>query len=144
MTTSSRRQFLGLGLGAVVLAAGAAYVLTKGGAPTAAGFETRFMTVDQMKADKALIVDVRTPPEWQDTGVIAGAKLVTFSDAQSFLASIKGDLAPGQDLILVCHSGRRSAAAAEALAGLIPNHIISIEGGMARQIDSGYQTVPPA
>ena len=96
-----------------------------------------------MKADKALIVDVRTAPEWRDTGVIEGAKLVTFTDPQGFLAEIKDALAPGQDLILVCHSGRRSGAAAGQLAGLIPNRIISIDGGMSRVISTGYRTVAP-
>ena len=32
------------------------------------------MTVDQMKADGALIVDIRTPEEWAETGVIDGAE----------------------------------------------------------------------
>jgi rhodanese-related sulfurtransferase len=141
MANASRRQFLWIALGAAAVVLGANFALNRGSG--SAGFETRAMTVGQMVADKALVVDVRTAQEWQDTGVIAGAKLVTFAEPESFLAAIKADLAPGQDLVLVCHSGRRSAAAAGALAGLIPNHIISVEGGMSRLISEGYQTVPP-
>ena len=28
------------------------------------------------------IVDIRTPSEWQDTGIIAGAKTITFDPSQ--------------------------------------------------------------
>lgn len=144
MANAGRRQLLWAGLGIVVL--GVAGLTAAGGLPgfgSGGAYEVKFMTPDQMQADKALVVDVRTPPEWQESGVIEGAKLVTFTDPDSFLAQIKGDLAPGQDLILVCHSGRRSAAAAGALASRIPNHIISIDGGMAAEIANGYRTVAP-
>ena len=36
---------------------------------------------------------------------------------------------------------RRSAAAAAALTGKIPNRIVSVDGGMGRLIDEGVQTV---
>lgn len=101
------------------------------------------MTVDQMKADGALIVDIRTPEEWAETGVIDGAKLVTFTDPESFLAAVGPELADGRDLVLVCRSGRRSGAAAEALQSLIPNRIVSQDGGMSVLIGAGYQAVPP-
>jgi rhodanese-related sulfurtransferase len=90
-----------------------------------------------------LIVDIRAPEEWAQTGVIEGAKLVTFTDPDSFLAAVGGDLADGRDLVLICHSGRRSGLAAEALAGRVPNRIISAQGGMAAVIGAGYQTVAP-
>ena len=141
MASMSRRQILWAGLGAVAVVVGANLVLQRGA--EASGYETRAMTAADMVAENALIVDVRTKAEWQETGVIDGARLVTFADPESFLAAIKDDLAPGQDLVLVCHSGRRSAAAAGALAGLIPNRIISVDGGMSRVISEGYQTVPP-
>ena len=101
------------------------------------------MTVEQMKADGALIVDIRTPEEWAETGVIDGAKLVTFTDPESFLAAVGPELADGRDLVLVCRSGRRSGAAAEALQALIPNRIVSQDGGMSVLIGEGYQAVPP-
>ncbi len=141
MSNISKRGFLALGLGAVVLA-GAGYAFTAGSKGTAA-IEYRAMSVDEMKADGGLIVDIRTPPEWAETGVIDGAALLTFNDPQSFLAQVKPALADGRDLILICHSGNRSSRAAQALEGLIPNKIISVDGGMSRVIASGYQTVAP-
>lgn len=41
-------------------------------------FEAQAMTVDEMRANGGLIVDIRTPEEWAEEGVIAGARLVTF------------------------------------------------------------------
>lgn len=100
-------------------------------------------TADQLTADGALVVDIRTPEEWTETGVLQGARLLTFTDAQSFIAAIGPDLADGRDLVLVCRSGRRSGLAAEALASMIPNRIISQDGGMVALIDAGYSPVPP-
>ena len=71
-----------------------------------------------------------------------GARLVTFDGAESFLAALGPDLASGRDLILVCRSGRRTAAAADALAGVIPNRIISVDGGMIAVVQGGYSPVP--
>ena len=118
-------------------------LLPLAGPARADGVETKPLSVAEMQADGGLIVDIRRPEEWAETGVIDGARLLTFTDAQSFIAAVGADLADGRDLILVCHSGRRSAAAAEALHSMIPNRIISVEGGMGRIIDDGYQTVAP-
>ena len=85
-----------------------------GAAPKIEGFEHKVMTVDEMKAAGALIVDIRTPPEWYQTGVIEGAKLVTFQDPLSFLGAIKDEIADGRDIVLVCRSGNRTSASPRA------------------------------
>lgn len=100
-------------------------------------------TADQLTADGALVVDIRAPEEWAETGVLQGARLLTFTDAQSFIVAIGPAIADGRDLVLVCRSGRRSGLAAEALASMIPNRIISQDGGMVALIDAGYSPVPP-
>ncbi|MCB1338687.1 MAG: rhodanese-like domain-containing protein [Maritimibacter sp.] len=141
MSTMTKRQLLGLGLAGLVVAGGAGYALTSGGQ---AGFEQTFLTVDEMKATGGLIVDIRTPPEWVETGVIEGATLLTFDDPNRFLAEVGPKIADGRGLILVCRSGNRTAAAAKALAGRIPNRIVSIDGGMKKVIAAGYSPVPPA
>jgi phage shock protein E len=118
-------------------------VVPLAGPVAAQSYEVRPMSVAEMQANGGLIVDIRTPEEWVESGVIEGARLVTFANAQSFIAALGPDLADGRDLLLVCRSGRRSGAAAEALQGMIPNHIISVDGGMSLIIDGGYQTVKP-
>ncbi|GGD27280.1 rhodanese-like domain-containing protein [Sinisalibacter lacisalsi] len=141
MSTITKRTFLGIGLGAVAGAAGIGYAMTN---VSAAGFEHRFMTVEEMQATGGLIVDIRTPPEWVETGVIDGARLVTFNDPASFLARVGPEIADGRDLVLICRSGNRTSAAARALEGRIPNRIVSVDGGMGKVISDGYKTVPPS
>jgi rhodanese-related sulfurtransferase len=114
-----------------------------GGAQQAQNFDHKFMTVEEMKANGGLIVDIRTPPEWYQSGVIEGARLVPFQDPQSFLAEIKDEIADGRDVILVCRSGNRTAIAGQYLMQMIPNKIISIAGGMIQVVGSGYEPVAP-
>lgn len=142
MTILSKRQFLGLGAVALTGVGGIGYAMTSG--TGAAGYEHASLTVDEMKATGGLIVDIRTPPEWSETGVIDGAELVTFNDPASFLAKVGPAIADGRDLVLICRSGNRTDAAARALEGRIPNRIVSVDGGMRKVIASGYQTVPPS
>ncbi len=116
-----------------------------GAAPQIEGFEHKVMSVDDMKASGALIVDIRTPPEWYQTGVIEGAKLLTFQDPQTFVAAIKDDIADGRDIVLVCRSGNRTQAAGMYLAQMVENKVVSAAGGMIEIVGrQGYQTVAPA
>ena len=67
------------------------------------------------------VVDIRTDAEWRSTGVLAGSRLLTFFDAQGradparWVTQAGAFAVPGQPLILLCRSGKRSRAAAEAL-----------------------------
>lgn len=140
MSRISRRGFVVAGFGALALA-GLGMAMTGTGA---AGFEHRAISVDEMRASGALVVDIRTPAEWAETGVIEGAVLATFTDPDSFLARVGPELADGRDLVLVCRSGNRTRAAASALEGRLPNRIVSVEGGMRQVIGAGYSPVPPS
>ena len=70
-------------------------------------------------AGKAVIIDVREPSEWAESGVAAPAVLLPKSefdaglagDWQDFLAKV-GD----KQILTYCRSGKRSGAVAEALA----------------------------
>jgi len=63
----------------------------------------------------ALVIDIRTPQEWQSTGIIPGSHPVKFFDrngkydADQWLAAVKQlQTSPDQEIILVCRSGGRS------------------------------------
>lgn len=143
MSSITKRQFLALGVGAVAIA-GAGYAWSQSTAASdAPAFEERSMTVAEMMASGALVVDIRRPDEWVETGVIDGATLLTFESPNSFLEKIGPQIADGRDVVLICRSGNRSRLAAEALAPMIPNHVVSVVGGMSQQIAEGYQTSRP-
>lgn len=91
------------------------------------------------------IVDVRTPSEWQESGVINGAKLVTLvNDAAQFRQDLQN---AGVDLskpvAFICRSGRRSAHAA-SLVDSDAADITNLNGGMSGLIKNGYKTTPYA
>ncbi len=109
---------------------------------TPKGYEVRALTAKELIDSRAVVVDIRRPEEWRATGVIKGAKLVTFTSAENLLAQI-GPLAEGQSLVLICHSGRRSAAAASALVGKVKGPIISYQGGMSAWIAGKGQITTP-
>lgn len=136
-----RRRTLALCAGAV-LAVVASPVVTRAGE-----MRIEAMTADQIsaaQADGAVVIDIRRPEEWAETGVLPGARLITFVDTDSFLGALGPDMIERHDLILVCHSGRRSGLAADALWHLLPNAVVSVDGGMSRLIAEGATVVPPS
>ena len=69
-----------------------------------------------MQEGKAVLVDVREPPEWRDSGVAEPAALLPMSDFNGEQKQWKDFLAKHRDkqILLYCRSGGRSAAVAEA------------------------------
>jgi rhodanese-related sulfurtransferase len=69
-------------------------------------------------AGKAVLVDVREPAEWKETGVAAPAVLLPKSDFDGDQKQWKEFLAKNGDkqVLVYCRSGRRSDAVAKALA----------------------------
>lgn len=67
---------------------------------------------------KAVLVDVREPNEWQETGVAAPAVLLPKSDFDGDQKQWKEFLAKnnGKEVLVYCRSGRRSGTVASALA----------------------------
>lgn len=104
----------------------------------------RLSGAELVAAENTLLVDIRTPKEWRDTGVIEGALLVTYSDADSFLTSIAPHLEEGQKIALVCRSGNRTSQAARQIAAKTDREIIDVAGGMIRIVREGYAPVPAA
>ena len=88
------------------------------------------------------IVDIRTPAEWMETGVIKGAKTITFNatDKEGFLNELKANVDLKKPVALICRSGRRSAAA--AMIDSPELNIINLDGGMGSLINQGYETTP--
>lgn len=90
-----------------------------------------------------LLVDIRTPSEWQQTGVVKGSHLLTFQSPESFLNDIRPKLKNGQRLALICRSGNRSSRAARKIAKQVDFPVVDIEGGMARVLSERHKIVRP-
>jgi len=82
-----------------------------------------------------VVVDVRSPQEWQQTGVPAGARLVTIHQPDGLIGFIDamGDTL-GEDrdrpIALICARGNRSSVASSALAQAGYTQVYNIREGM--------------
>ena len=60
------------------------------------------------------VVDIRTAPEWTETGVVKGSHLLTFFDDQgrydaaAWLEQVQRIAKPGQPIVVICRSGNRT------------------------------------
>ncbi|CAN7540243.1 rhodanese-like domain-containing protein [Bosea sp. LjRoot237] len=83
------------------------------------------------KAGKLVLVDIRTPEEWTDTGVPEGAiKLdMTGSAFEVRLAALKLDH-PGKPIALICRTGNRTSALQKKLATRGWTNLVDVRGGL--------------
>ena len=83
------------------------------------------------KAGKLVLVDIRTPDEWADTGVPEGAiKLdMTGSAFEVRLAALKLDY-PGKPIALICRTGNRTSTLQKTLAGRGWTNLVDVRGGL--------------
>ena len=68
----------------------------------------------ELKAQGAVVIDVRRSDEWHKTGVIEDTHTVTFFDkyggfdADKWLREIAAFATPDKPVVLICHAGVRS------------------------------------
>ncbi len=98
----------------------------------------------------ALVIDIRTEKEWQNTGIIPGShKLKFFSadgeyDVESWLAELKQlKTSPDQPVVLVCRSGNRSSIVGNLLTEKLGiKNISHLSRGISEWIKSGNKISP--
>lgn len=100
------------------------------------------------------LVDVRSPQEWQKTGLPEGAEAVTIHGPEGltgFVAAVRARLGERRDqpIALICASGVRSTAASRALSAAGYTRVLNVrEGLFGNQTDgpgwlrSGLPTEP--
>lgn len=69
----------------------------------------------------AVLVDIRRPEEWKQTGIVEGSKTLTFFFANgrvnpAFIPAIQQQVAKDQPIALICRTGNRTRAASAFLA----------------------------
>jgi rhodanese-related sulfurtransferase len=95
------------------------------------------------------VIDIRTQPEWQETGIIGGSRLLTFFDEQgrhdapAWLEKAKQVAKPNEAVIVICRSGNRTRAVSQFLtqqAGY--TRVYNVKNGIKGWIGNGGAVIP--
>lgn len=96
------------------------------------------------------IIDVRTAPEWKQTGVITGSHLMTFFDekgrydTEAWLKQLSAVAGKDQPFILICRSGNRTGTISRFLdEKLAFSKVYNVQRGIKEWIAKGNSTVAP-
>jgi len=90
------------------------------------------------------IIDVRTPGEWRQTGIIKGAKTIMFFDdhggynIDKFLAELNKVVKKDEPFALICRTGSRTAMISDFLDKELGYKVIDLQGGMVKLMQEGY------
>ncbi|MEE9346523.1 MAG: rhodanese-like domain-containing protein [Methylococcales bacterium] len=102
----------------------------------------------ELQQQGAIVIDVRTPEEWDATGIIPGAKKAMYFNQQmqpvedEFLKEISAITSnTNKPVVLYCRSGGRSGKAAKLLAEQSElKNVYSLDGGIQKWLAEGKAT----
>ncbi len=101
------------------------------------------MSVNQLKNKlengEVLLVDVREPSEWEEDGIVEGAKRIFFVDLPEKVASLPKD----KSVAVTCSVGKRSSIAVSMLERAGFKNVTNVLGGMTAWTNLGYPTAKP-
>ncbi len=96
------------------------------------------------------VIDVRTAPEWANTGVVPGSHPLTFFDEQgrydvgSWVEQLDAIADKSQPFALICQQGVRSEAISRFLVDQLGyKRVYNVMRGIAGWIQEGYPIVTP-
>lgn len=93
------------------------------------------------------VIDIRTRPEWQETGIVKGAIPITFFDEQgrydvdAFLKELNKHVSKDKEFALICRTGSRTTAVSDLLSKQGYN-VVNLKGGMRLLLNKGYTPEP--
>ena len=100
-------------------------------------------------ADKGIkIIDIRTPAEWKETGIVKDSYTIMFFDErgdfnlESFLRQLNMAVKKDEQFALICRVGSRTGMVTEFLSEKLGYKVINLKGGIMKMIHEGYKTVP--
>jgi len=94
------------------------------------------------------IIDIRTPSEWKETGIVKGSYTIMFFDekgnfnVENFLKQLNMAVKKDEQFALLCRVGSRTGMVSEFLSEKLGYNVINLKGGIMKMIHEGYKTVP--
>jgi len=111
-----------------------------------AGVKTANVTPELVQSG-ITIIDIRTEPEWVQTGIVKDSIPITFFDArgnydaEKFLNNISKYVKKGEEFALICRTGSRTTAVSDFL-GRQGYDVINLKGGVISLGRQGFKLVP--
>jgi len=93
------------------------------------------------------VIDIRTPEEWRETGIVKGATTIMFFDEQGnydvpkFLKALDKVVKKDEQFALICRVGSRTGMVSEFLSNKLGYNVINLKGGIMKLISEGYRPV---
>ena len=105
----------------------------------------------QLISSGVTVIDIRTQPEWEETGIVPGSKLLTFfdergrADPAAWLEKLKPLARPGDPVVVICRSGNRTRPVSQLLSQqAVQGKVYNVRNGIKGWIGSGGAVVPAA
>lgn len=97
------------------------------------------------------VIDIRTQPEWQETGILPGSHLLTFFDETgranptAWLEKAQQIAAPSAPVILICRTGNRTRVLSQFLARQAGYaKVYNVKSGIVGWMREGRSVTPAA
>ncbi len=93
---------------------------------------------------KMVIVDIRTKPEWRQTGIVENSKCITFFDARGnydindFFEQIDALGGKNVEIGLICRTGSRTSQVAQLMHEQ-GYKVKNLAGGVMKLLSEGYE-----
>ncbi len=103
-------------------------------------------TPEFINSTKMKIIDIRTPHEWRETGVVKGSYTLTFFDERGnydierFLKALNKIVKKDEKFALICRTGSRTGMVSNFLGNKLNYHVVNLRGGILNLIRNGYKT----
>jgi len=105
----------------------------------------------QLVKSGVTVIDIRTRPEWEETGIVSGSKLLTYfdergrADPAAWLEKLKPLVRPGDPVVVICRSGNRTRPVSQLLAQQAGYaRVYNVKDGIKGWTASGGAVVPAA
>ena len=110
--------------------------------------ELRHVEVNEAVVKSGIkIIDIRTLPEWKETGLVENAIPLTFFDeqgrydAEAFIKVLDKHVSKEKEFALMCRTGSRTSAVSELLSKQ-GYKVVNLKGGIKSLMSQGYTPKP--
>jgi len=91
------------------------------------------------------VIDIRTPGEWRETGIVKGAYTLMFFNeqggynAEEFIQKLNKIVKKDEKFALICRTGSRTSMISDFLDKKFGYKVINLQGGMMLLLREGYK-----